>query len=345
MSHALSPVSQLLERNQSLFAGKRLLIAGYLEDNFALHLQTVASCVSIFCTDYHRYRALQTSPSSPNLTLEFGHQPRDTDARYDALLLLLPKAKRESQYLLACLTPLLPPGADLFLAGENRGGINGADKLLALYGDGSSKLDSARRCSLVHCRLNAEPARFCLEQWVTNYAIPVDTSTVNICALPGVFSADALDEGSALLLAHTPPLHGRVLDLGCGAGVIGAVLAHRYPDIKLELCDINALALESSRRTLAANGMHGEVHASDMLSDIAPGIDFLITNPPFHAGLNTLYAPTEQMITAAPGRLAKGGKMLLVANAFLRYPPYLERAFERHSVIAENRKFRLYLAS
>ena len=51
------------------------------------------------------------------------------------------------------------------------------------------------------------------------------------------------------------------------------------------------------------------------------------------------------MITAAPSRLAKGGKMLLVANAFLRYPPYLERAFERHSVIAENRKFRLYLAS
>ena len=67
----------------------------------------------------------------------------------------MPKAKAEAQYLLAMMTPLLESGADLFLAGENRGGINGADKLLAPYGEKPIKRDSARRCSLPrHVRQN-----------------------------------------------------------------------------------------------------------------------------------------------------------------------------------------------
>lgn len=344
MPYAESPVAQLLERNLSLFAGKRLLIAGYLEDNFVLSLRHEARSITLFCNDYHRYLALQAAAPGAGVTLQFGHQPQGLSADYDALLLLLPKAKRESQYLLACLAPWLTPEADLFLAGENRGGINGADKLLAPYCQQFNKLDSARRCSLVHGQLSHAVAPFNIDAWVQHYQLQIDGQPLTVCALPGVFSADGLDEGSALLLEHVPALHGRVLDLGCGAGVIGAVLARRYPAIRLQLCDINALALESSRRTLACNGLQGDVLASDMLSDVAAGLDYLITNPPFHAGLNTLYAPTEQMITAAPSLLVRGGKMLLVANAFLRYPPYLDRAFKQQQIIAENRKFRLYLA-
>jgi 16S rRNA (guanine1207-N2)-methyltransferase len=72
----------------------------------------------------------------------------------------MPKAKAEAQYLLAMMTPLLESGADLFLAGENRGGINGADKLLAPYGEKPIKRDSARRCSLPrHARQTGRPLR------------------------------------------------------------------------------------------------------------------------------------------------------------------------------------------
>ena len=230
--------------------------------------------------------------------------------------------------------------------GDNRGGINGAEKLLAPYCRHPRKQDSARRCSLYQGQLDQPVTPFALEAWFGEYVLELGEHSLRIQALPGVFSAAELDEGSRLLLDHLPPLNGRVLDLGCGAGVIGAVLKQRYPDIQLELADINALALASARRTLALNGLEGKVYPSDGYSDVPAGLQHIITNPPFHAGLNTHYQATEQMMLQAPRLLTKGGDLLLVANAFLRYPPFLEQAFGPHGwqILAQTNKFKLYLA-
>ncbi len=342
MSESISPVSQLLARSEALFAGKRLLICGAMEDNYPLQLARLADDACIFTSDYSRYRQLQ--PQAGPLPLHFGHQLA-TEQRFDALLLLLPKAKAEAQFLLASLTPFLDPGAELFLAGDNRGGINGAAKLLAPYAARSHKLDSARRCSLYHARLDQPVAPFVLEQWVTCYPLTLPGIQLEIQALPGVFSAGELDEGTRLLLEQLPPLAGRVLDLGCGAGVIGAVLKLRQPELQLELCDINALALESARRTLHHNGLTARVFASDIYSDVTPGLAHIVTNPPFHAGLKTLYAPTEQLMLQAPRYLAARGQLWLVANAFLKYEPFLARAFGQSRRAAQNNKFILYAAT
>lgn len=342
MSDALSPVSQLLQRSESLFAGKHLLVSGFLEDNYLLDWVSEVASLTLFTTDYHRYRELKAHRLADRACIRFGHVLPDDQHGFDALLLLLPKAKAEAQYLLANLTPALQTGADLFLAGENRGGINGADKLLAAYSEQSRKLDSARRCSLVHAELTQPAAPFVQADWVQQYALPLGDAALRIQALPGVFSADELDEGTALLLAHLPDLQGRVLDIGCGAGVIGSYIAHRYPDVQIEMCDINALALESARLTLAANGLSGQVYASDMLSDVSGPLQQVVTNPPFHAGLKTLYAPTEQLILGLPAVLAPQGGVLLVANAFLKYPPFLERAFKHCRICAENSRFKVY---
>lgn len=344
MSTAQSPVSQLLERNLSLFAGKRLLVAGFWEDDYLCTLAAETAATTLLCTDFHRYRQLQACSAPSTLVTLFDHALPAQSDRFDALLLCLPKAKRETEYLLASLAPWLTAGADLFLAGENRGGINSADRFLAPYADATHKIDSARRCSLVHATLSKPVAAFELDAWVQCYPLTHGAQSLQILALPGVFSANELDEGTALLLDHLPPLSGRVLDLGCGAGVIGALLAARQPDLQVELCDINALALESARRTLAANGLSGQVFASDMLSAVQGPLNAVITNPPFHAGLNTLYAPTEQMIREVPTRLAPGGQLWLVANAFLRYPPHLDAVFQQQQVVAENRRFRVYQA-
>ncbi|HCA66231.1 MAG TPA: 16S rRNA methyltransferase, partial [Pseudomonas sp.] len=54
-----------------------------------------------------------------------------------------------------------------------------------------------------------------------------------------------------------------LLDFGCGAGILGATLKRRYPQSELVLLDVDAFAVESSRRTLAANGLEAEVIAGD----------------------------------------------------------------------------------
>lgn len=191
----------------------------------------------------------------------------------------MPKAKAEAQYLLAMMTPLLEAGAELFLAGENRGGINGADKLLAPYGDKPVKRDSARRCSLYHGELSKPVAPFELDAWFGHYQCQAGDTELTVLALPGVFSASELDLGSQMLLASLPAMQGSLLDFGCGAGVIGSVLAKRNPELKVTMVDINALALESSRRTLAINSLQGEVRASDVYSDIQGKFDRIRLQP------------------------------------------------------------------
>ncbi|MEN9583407.1 MAG: hypothetical protein RLZZ616_413 [Pseudomonadota bacterium] len=340
MSSPISAVSQMLERNQALFVGKRLLVCGALEDDYPRQLAALAQTLTVFTTDYCYYRSQQAALGEGIL---FDHQLGGAP-RFDALLLLMPKAKAEAQYLLAMMTPLLEAGADLFLAGENRGGINGADKLLAPYGEKPIKRDSARRCSLYHGELCKPVAPFELESWFGRYQCKAGDTELTVLALPGVFSAAELDLGTQMLLAAVPPMQGELLDFGCGAGVIGSVLAKRNPDLRVNMVDISALALESSRRTLAINGLLGKVYPSDVYSDVSTPFQHIVSNPPFHAGLKTFYAATETFLARAPEFLLPNGSLTIVANAFLRYQPILETHFKRVDVISSDAKFKVYLS-
>lgn len=201
MSRPVSAVSQMLERNQALFVGKRLLVCGALEDDYPRQLAELSQSLTVFTTDYCYYRSQQAALGDAIL---FDHQLGGAP-RFDALLLLMPKAKAEAQYLLAMMTPLLESGADLFLAGENRGGINGADKLLAPYGEKPIKRDSARRCSLYHGTFDKPVVPFELDAWFSRYECQAGDTTLTVMALPGVFSADGLDLGTQMLLASLPP--------------------------------------------------------------------------------------------------------------------------------------------
>ncbi|HGY0995020.1 TPA: 16S rRNA (guanine(1207)-N(2))-methyltransferase RsmC [Aeromonas salmonicida subsp. pectinolytica] len=340
MSSPISAVSQMLERNQALFVGKRLLVCGTQEDDYPRQLAELASSLTVFTTDYCYYRSQQTTLGDAIL---FDHQLGGAP-RFDALLLLMPKAKAEAQYLLAMMTPLLEAGADLLLAGDNRGGINGADKLLAPYSEKPIKRDSARRCSLYHGELCKPVAPFELDSWFGRYQCKAGDTELTVLALPGVFSAAELDLGTQMLLASLPPMGGKLLDFGCGAGVIGSVLAKRNPGLEVKMVDISALALESSRRTLAINGLQGQVQASDVYSDITGKFDHIVSNPPFHAGLKTFYAATETFLAKAPEYLSANGGLTIVANAFLRYQPILETHFKQTDIISSDAKFKVYLS-
>lgn len=79
-----------------------------------------------------------------------------------------------------------------------------------------------------------------------------------------------------------------MLDLGCGAGVIGAYIKQQYPQVELTMADIHALALASSQRTLVENQLEAEVIASDVFSNVTGKFDLIISNPPFTMALTRL---------------------------------------------------------
>lgn len=332
--------SQIAERQLAYFTGKKVLVAGEVEDLFPLQLAKHCQSVSVFTTHYGYYRQLQQNTAT--VQSYFGAELTE-DIPADLLLLYWPKAKLEAQYLLAMLLAKLPSPCEVIVVGENRSGVKSIEKMFAPYGT-INKYDSARRCSFYWGECHKPVAPFNLEQWFKSYTVNYQQHTLTIQSLPGVFSHGEFDLGSQLLLDTLPALQGKVLDFGCGAGVLGCVMATLNPEIELEMCDISALAIQSSQATLSANGLNGRVFASDVYSDTDSNYDFIITNPPFHSGLDTSYQATETLLQHAPHHLAPSGQLFLVANSFLKYPPIIEQAFSNCSTLNKTKKFSIYHA-
>ena len=262
---------------------------------------------------------------------------------FDTAVLFLPKSRELTDYLLQTLAARLP-GRPLYLVGEKRGGIERAAKQLGSFGR-ARKLDSARHCQLWQVEIEQAPAAPDLDALASHFTLQLADGPLEVVSLPGVFSHGRLDLGSALLLEHLDNLPGgRLLDFGCGAGILGATLKRRYPQSELVLLDVDAFAVESSRRTLAANGLEAEVIAGDGIDAAPRQLAAIISNPPFHQGVHTSYQASETLIERAAEHLQASGEMRIVANAFLRYPPLIERHLGACQTLAERDGFRIYRA-
>ena len=142
-------------------------------------------------------------------------------------------------------------------------------------------------------------------------AIQVELAGVraDFCTDAGVFSRDGLDFGSRLLIETVYPLlHGRVLDMGCGWGAIGVLLAKLCPGVQITKADINERAVALAARNARQNGAIAETLVSDGYENIAPAFDAIVTNPPIRAGKQTVY----RILDGAKTRLAPGGRLFLV---------------------------------
>jgi|TARA_B100000700_G_scaffold129286_1_gene144879 16S rRNA (guanine1207-N2)-methyltransferase len=268
-------------------------------------------------------------------------------------VLFWPKSHALGEWWLLRLCQSLPAGTPLQVVGENNGGIKRVLKVLASLGLGCRKRDSARRCTLFETRL--EPVGIDPDLAWTCF----EAEGLTLASHPGVFGHGKLDDGTRLLLETLPWIlpaidaeakderegewAGSVLDVGCGDGILAAWLARRGAAVTA--VDVNAFAVEATRRTLAANQLDGQALESDVYSRLeGRRFDAIVSNPPFHQERTIDYGPAARLIREAPAHLAPGGQLVLVANAFLPYPDLLEAAFGGFRVLADDRRFRVYLA-
>ncbi|ELY4573895.1 16S rRNA (guanine(1207)-N(2))-methyltransferase RsmC [Cronobacter turicensis] len=330
-----SPASEVLLRHSDDFTESRVLFAGDMQDDLPARFDTAQS--RAHTQQFHHWQVL-SKPMGDNARYGLVADA-DIVADSDTLIYYWPKNKPEAQFQLMNLLSLLPVGTDVFVVGENRSGVRSAEAMLEAYCP-LNKIDSARRCGLYHGRLEKQP-EFNADGWWGEYQ--VDELTIK--TLPGVFSRDGLDVGSDLLLSTlSPHTKGKVLDVGCGTGVLAAVLASHSPKVRLTLCDVSAPAVEASRATLAANGFEGEVIASNVFSEIKGRFDMIISNPPFHDGMETSFEAAQTLIRSAVRHLNIGGELRIVANAFLPYPNVLDETFGNHEVLAQTGRFKVYRA-
>ena len=330
----MDPRSEVLLRQAELFAEAPLL-AGLPSDDLLGQLPG-ASGWSWHAGDHARLESRFSGRCS------FATEP--PEAAFSCAVLFLPKSRELTAYLLDALAARLPGGL-LYLVGEKRAGVERASKQMGAYGT-PRKLDSARHCQLWQVQVEQAPATPQLTSLAQRYSLELEDGPLEVVTLPGVFSHGRLDVGSALLLEHLDTLpNGHLLDFGCGAGVLGAVLKRRAPGSQVSMLDVDAFAVASSRLTLQANGLDAQVIAGDGIAAAPFDLDLILSNPPFHQGVHTHYQASEDLLRQASAHLRSGGQIRLVANRFLKYPPLIEQHIGPCNTLADANGFRIYQAN
>lgn len=371
---SVSPAAELLLRNTDTLNGQLLMAHLPVTEGIGHFIQPLltddVASLHLLMDDWRSYQSLAdfSQRECRFLPLFQAYLGQDKEAGllsgYDNIILFMPKAKEQARYLMAQLLPLLKAGGCFWLVGENNGGIKSADKLVNAAtetvwpeaGYNLTKADKAKKSTLLKLELESgnqieTQYSFNPDPWELHWNLPENDgfpealSDLQLISLPGVFSHGRLDEGTALMLQNMPRIkpskvrNRRVLDMGCGTGVIGLSLLKRDPELEVTFCDVNAMALEATRRSLTANRMQGQVIASDMWSEVTERFDLIVSNPPFHTGQKTDYDLAERFIRQAKQHLKRSGELRIVANRFLKYPDIIEATFGHCERIAETGKF------
>ncbi|MFD7645184.1 methyltransferase [Kitasatospora sp. NPDC059795] len=206
---------------------------------------------------------------------------------------------------------------------------------------------AVRKARLIHTtpdRALTPPAN----PWPLRYRLPDDIGVLSgrqVANQAGVFCADRLDIGTRFLLQHLPDLSDarRIVDLGCGNGIVGTAAALTAPHAELLFVDESFQAVASAEetfRTALGPDAPAEFLVGDALADIpTASVDVVLLNPPFHSHQATTDAIAWRMFTGARRVLRPGGELRVVGNRHLGYHVKLRRLFGNCRTVAGSPKF------
>ncbi|MEB7765395.1 class I SAM-dependent methyltransferase [Staphylococcus pseudoxylosus] len=127
-----------------------------------------------------------------------------------------------------------------------------------------------------------------------------DNHNLELVTDAGVFSKGKIDFGSDLLVktflkTYPPGPTKNIIDVGCGYGPIGLMIAKVSPHHEVTMVDVNQRALNLSRKNKKRNRIDNvKVKESDGLSQVEDNTyDFVLTNPPIRAGKEVVHRILE----------------------------------------------------
>ena len=142
----------------------------------------------------------------------------------------------------------------------------------------------------------------------------------------GVFSKDRVDFGTNVLINALPDIanNKKVLDVGCGYGVIGIALAKANSSINVEMIDVNERAINLVKENIKLNGLKNvNAYLSNLYENVKDSFDYIISNPPIRAGKDIVHGVIEK----GYDHLDVGGEIYVVIQK-KQGAPSLEKKME-----------------
>lgn len=157
---------------------------------------------------------------------------------------------------------------------------------------------------------------------------------VQAVSRPGVFSHRKLDLGARALLEVMEVREGdRVLDIGCGSGVVGLAAAFRAPGVTVEAIDSNCRAVEAARRGAEKNGLSEATFTARLEAGgkvTAPGtFDVAAGNPPYYSQFKI----ANLFMLAAHAGLKPGGRVYMVTKKSDWFEARMSQLFDAVEVV------------
>ncbi|GLT17206.1 ribosomal RNA large subunit methyltransferase G [Vibrio zhanjiangensis] len=175
----------------------------------------------------------------------------------------------------------------------------------------------------------------------------VDSHNFELSNLPNVYSGEKLDQGARFMLDYLPKDLNtkRVIDLGCGNGVLSVKLGIDNPNVRITCVDESYMATTSAQTNLL-NNLGKQRDITCITNNCLDGFEsdtaeLVICNPPFHQQQAITDHIAWQMFCDAKHVLCNDGKLLVIGNRHLGYDVKLSKLFGKSKVklIASNKKF------
>lgn len=352
-SHAMArrlmnPTSDIFTRYVTLEADEHVLLLNVDDPAFARWVLDQVGEAAQVTALHPSYRALRSLGVVRGLNL--GHSVYPLRAQHNsaqAVMLDIPKGRDQVRAYLWTAAQALQPGGHLYLAGSNAAGAKSAIKdAEALFGTAVVLgFKSSRRIALAtrpESPLQVPSAWRTSQPWQPQMRmVRRPEGDYTIVTMPGVFSWDHLDDGTELLLDHLDVEPDTdVLDMGCGYGIIG--LAAARAGARVTMVDDDLLAVRCAETSTQINefAQQAQVFASDVTSSLTDHeYDLVLSNPPFHQGVDVNTSVAERIIRESYAILRPGGRLRIVANRFLPYDRSLRDVFGNMTVIVQNQRY------
>jgi 16S rRNA (guanine1207-N2)-methyltransferase len=277
----------------------------------------------------------------------FEHHALDASLVADAriVVLRLPRSLEQLDQWASLIAAHAHPDVIVLAGGRIKHMTLGMNEVLGRYFDTVEASLAQQKSRVLRVRgSRAQEARVAQESWPRR-EFHADAD-LTVCAEGGVFAGTSIDIGTLSLLAVLDRVSGaqgqRIIDFGCGTGILATQLAKLRPTAHVIASDQSEAAVASARATAAANGVSDrvEVLCDDGLSTQADeSADLIVFNPPFHSGA-AVHAGTSLRLFAEAGRVLKpGGELWVVANRHLSYKPALRTLVGSTREVRRNAKF------